>query len=75
MSGVLYVYEPVMFDLFHDHVVNVEPGALVRKTSAGPGTPRNGTMGFAYIETLDGEFAGLRRTASLRRATKADRST
>ena len=64
MSGRLYVYRPVPFDQFIEHSVPIPVGTQVRKVQP-PGTPRNGTMGQCYIETLDGTFVGMRCVNSL----------
>jgi hypothetical protein len=48
-----------------DARVMAHAGKEVQKTSGGPGTPPNGTMGMCYVQTLEGEFIGLVLESSL----------
>jgi hypothetical protein len=61
---MIYRYDPAGLDLFYEHTVPIAPGTKVRKVQPF-GCPRNGTMGMAYVETLDGRFVGLRNLTSL----------
>lgn len=58
MSKQTYRFQPVGFDLFDPKPHQPKPGALVRKVQP-VGCPRNGTMGFTYVQGLTGEFHGL----------------
>lgn len=53
-----YRFEPVGFDLFDPKPHQPKPGSLVKKVQPH-GCPRNGTMGFTYVQGLTGEFHGL----------------
>jgi hypothetical protein len=56
----VYRYEPVGLDQWDPKPHQPAPGTLVVKTSGGPGTPKNGTMGFTYVEDAEtGQFYGL----------------
>lgn len=62
-------------------VYMLEPAGLMDRTDARvtayageevqviqpPGTPRNGTFGMTYVQTVDGDFIGLVSKNSLRR--------
>ena len=54
----VYTYEPVMFDEFNPPKCAPPAGTKVRKIEM-VGCPKSGSMGFTYIATLDGEFAGM----------------
>lgn len=62
-----YRFEAVGFDRAEREAGRLLPedGELVVKTQPY-GCPKNGTMGHAYISSLDGEFYGLVLEASLR---------
>ena len=66
----LYRFEPVGLDLFDRKAYMPIPGDLVYKTQPY-GTPRNGTMGMAYVNDAEtDEFRGLVLLASLAPAKK-----
>lgn len=55
-----YRYQPVGLDLFDRRPHQPAPGTVVVKTSGGPGTPKNGTMGHCYVADAEtGKFYGL----------------
>lgn len=55
--GAVRVFDPVLIDACSEG--GPEPGEKVRVVQPY-GCPRNGTMGFVYVETLDGEHTTLR---------------
>jgi hypothetical protein len=63
--GRVYIFEPFGFDLFDPKAYQPERGARVVKTQPH-GAPKNGTMGFVYVQDAEsGKFYGLVRKASL----------
>ena len=62
-NGRVYRYEPNGFDMAYG-VKNVAKGQLVRKCQPY-GCPKNGTMGMAYVEDMDGKFLEMVCMASL----------
>lgn len=66
-----FVFQPVGLDLFDPKAHSPKPGTVVVKVQPA-GCPRNGTMGFTYVEDADtGEFYGLVLLNSLTREGKA----
>jgi len=63
-AGNVYVYEPVLIDRCHAPY-DITAGDVVRVVNL-PGSPRANTMGHCHVEHLDGRFAGLVCTNSLR---------
>jgi hypothetical protein len=66
--GSLYRYNPVAIDRF-DRPHNVNDGDIVRVINL-PGCPKANTMGHAHVQHLNGTFAGLVCTNSLRKGSK-----
>jgi len=60
----LYRYEPVLIDLV-DRQHNIKQGDRVRVVNL-PGCPKANTMRHCYVQHLDGTFAGLVSTNSLK---------
>jgi hypothetical protein len=60
-----YEFQPCGMDLFDPKPFHPKAGDLVRITQPH-GCPKNGTMGFTYVEdAATGEFRGLVRISSL----------
>lgn len=71
MAKAVYIFEPVGLDWFDPKPHQPKPGTRVVKTQPH-GCPKNGTMGFTYVEDAEtGEFYGLVLLNSLTRAKKA----
>jgi hypothetical protein len=68
---IVYVFDPVGWDIFDARSYTPDKGALLQKTQPA-GCPKNGTMKHCYVALLDGTFLGLVHQNSLKRATKAD---
>lgn len=63
-----FTFTPVGLDVYDPRDHQPEAGTKVRKCQPY-GCPKNGTMGFTYVEDADtGKFYGLVLTASLKRA-------
>jgi hypothetical protein len=60
----IYRYEPVLLDRIHPPH-NVKEGDRVRVVNL-PGCPRANTMGHCHVQHIDGTFAGLVCTNSLK---------
>jgi len=56
--GGIYQFKPVLFDLCRPNTAGLPDGMRLRVIQPH-GTPKNGTMGMCYTETLSGEFVGL----------------
>jgi len=62
----VYIFEPVGWDVFDARSNQPKPGTRVVKTQPY-GTPKNGTMGHAFVEDAEtGAFYGLVMLASLK---------
>lgn len=66
MRKGIYIYEPVLFDRYQQNTKDIVPGTRLRVIQPR-GCPKNGTMGMAYTETLEGRFVGLVCINSLQR--------
>ncbi len=60
----IYLYQPVLLDRIHPPQ-NVKEGDQVRVVNL-QGCPRANTMGHCHVDHLDGTFAGLVCTNSLK---------
>jgi hypothetical protein len=60
----IYEYDPVMIDIVHPPA-NVTKGDHVRVVNLA-GCPRANTMGHCHVQHLDGSFAGLVCTNSIK---------
>lgn len=66
MRKGIYIFQPVAFDRYQANTMNLPEGTRLRVIQP-KGCPKNGTMGMAYTETLDGRFVGLVCVNSLQR--------
>lgn len=68
--STVYIFEPVGLDRFDARPHQPAPGTRVVKTQPY-GCPRNGTMGFCYVNDAEtGRFYGLVLLNSLRKAPR-----
>lgn len=66
MRKGIYIFKPVAFDRYQENTKNLPDGTRLRVIQPR-GCPKNGTMGMAYTETLEGRFVGLVCVNSLQR--------
>jgi hypothetical protein len=66
MRKGIYIYQPTMFDRYQPNTQGLPEGTRLRVIQPR-GCPKNGTMGMAYTETLEGRFVGLVCINSLQR--------